>query len=117
MNAIVEKTNGINKTITIGGIDVPMKATASSPRLYRTVFGKDLFIEIKKVKEAEEKGEDYDIEFIENLAYLFAYQANNDIPAIDEWLDQFGMFDIFTASKEIFSIWSDNEETKSTEKK
>ena len=117
MNAKVSKGNGINKTIIIGGIEIPMRATASSPRLYRTVFGKDLIVEMKRAKEAVAKGNPYDLEFIENMAYLFAYQANKDVPDIDEWLDQFGMTDVFAAAEEVMSLWGENEETKSKAKK
>jgi len=108
---------GIERTVKIDGIDVPMRASASSPRTYRNVFGKDLFIELEKLRESYEKKEDIDLEILENMAYLFAYQANEDIPDIDTWLDQFGITAIFEALPQILELWGDNEKSNSKAKK
>ena len=108
---------GTTKTVMIDGIEVPMRASASSPRTYRNVFGKDLFFELDKLRKAYENGGEVDLEIIENMAYLFAYQANEDIPDIDTWLDQFGMTAIFEAMPQILELWGENAETKSEEKK
>ena len=108
---------GINKTIPIDGIDVPMRASAASPRIYRTVFGKDLFMELNKLQEAYNKGEDIDLEVIENMAYLFAYQANEEVDNIDEWLDQFGISAIYESMPQILALWNENEQSSSKAKK
>lgn len=108
---------GVNKIITIDGIDVPMRASAASPRIYRTVFGKDLFMELNKLQEAYNKGEEIDLEVIENMAYLFAYQADEDIANIDEWLDNFGISAIYEAMPQILALWNENEESSSKAKK
>ena len=116
MNAI--KNNGINKVINIGGIEVPMRASAATPRTYRQVFGKDLLVELQIIKNAYENGEPIDIEVIENMAYLFAYQADPEgVKNIDEWLDQFGMTDIYNAFEDIMTLWGGNAETTSEAKK
>ena len=108
---------GINKIITIDGIDVPMRASAASPRIYRTVFGKDLFLELTKLRDAYENNNEFDLEIVENMAYLFAYQANEDVPDIDEWLDQFGIAAVYDALPEIIALWNENEESSSKAKK
>lgn len=108
---------GVNKTVTIDGIEIPMRASASSPRTYRQVFGKDLFMELDKLKNEYANDDEVDLEVIENMAYLFAYQANEEIPDIDTWLDQFGMTAIYEALPQILELWGENEKTKSKEKK
>ena len=108
---------GINKIIKIDGIDIPMRASASSPRTYRQVFGKDLFMELDKLRNAYANEGEVDLEVIENMAYLFAYQANEEIPDIDTWLDQFGMTAIYEALPQILELWGENEKTNSKEKK
>lgn len=108
---------GIEKVITIDGIEIPMRASAASPRIYRTVFGKDLFVELDAVRTAYEENKEINLEVIENMAYLFAYQANEEIPNIDEWLDQFGMTAIYEAMPQIFELWGENEKTTSKAKK
>lgn len=108
---------GVNKTVTIDGIEIPMRASASSPRTYRQVFGKDLFMELDKLRNEYANDGEVDLEVIENMAYLFAYQANEEIPDIDTWLDQFGMTAIYEALPQILELWGENEKTKSKEKK
>lgn len=108
---------GVNKTVTIDGIEIPMRASASSPRTYRQVFGKDLFMELDKLRNEYANDGEVDLEVIENMAYLFAYQANEEIPDIDTWLDQFGMTAIYEAFPQILELWGENEKTKSKEKK
>jgi hypothetical protein len=108
---------GINKIIKIDGIEIPMRASASSPRTYRQVFGKDLFMELDKLRNAYANEGEVDLEVIENMAYLFAYQANEEIPDIDTWLDQFGMTAIYEALPQILELWGENEKTNSKEKK
>lgn len=108
---------GINKIVTIDGIEVPMRASASSPRTYRQVFGKDLFMELDKLREAYANGGEIDLEILENMAYLFAYQANEDVPNIDEWLDQFGITSVYEALPQILELWGENEKTTSKQKK
>ena len=108
---------GITKIVKIDDIDVPMRASGASPRLYRQVFGKDLFSELMKLKEAYSNEGDIDLEILENMAYLFAYQANEEIEDIDAWLDKFGMTSIFEALPEILGVWEENAESTSEAKK
>ena len=49
------------------------------------------------------------IEIFENVAYIMAYHADNNIPGnIDDWLDQFEMFSIYEVLPEILSLWGTN---------
>lgn len=109
---------GIEKIIKIGDKEVKMRASAASPRIYRNVFGgSDMFAEVEKFKIARETGGNYSFEVVENMAYLFAYQADENIPDIETWLDGFGITELYEAMPQILELWEQNTETKSKEKK
>ena len=88
----------IKKNITVDGIEVPFKASAAVPRLYRLKFGRDIYKDFaalqKSVSDGDEKNSELSIESLEvfeNIAYIMAKHADPDtIPASpDEWLEQF----------------------------
>ena len=67
----------IQKNITIDGIDVPFKASAAVPRLYRLKFRRDIYQDFaalqKSVGENTEESSALDIESLEvfeNIAYI-----------------------------------------------
>ncbi len=69
----------IQKNITIDGIDVPFKASAAVPRLYRLKFRRDIYQDFaalqKSVGENTEESSALDIESLEvfeNIAYIMA---------------------------------------------
>ena len=93
----------IQKNITIDGIDVPFKASAAVPRLYRLKFRRDIYQDFaalqKSVGENTEKSSALDIESLEvfeNIAYIMAKHADSSIPnSPEEWLDEFCTFSIY----------------------
>ena len=58
----------IKKNITIDGIEVPFKASAAVPRLYRLKFGRDIYKDFaalqKDVKEGDEENSTLDIDSV-----------------------------------------------------
>ena len=73
----------IQKNITIDGIDVPFKASAAVPRLYRLKFRRDIYQDFaalqKSVGENTEESSALDIESLEvfeNIAYIMAKHAD-----------------------------------------
>ena len=73
----------IQKNITIDGIDVPFKASAAVPRLYRLKFRRDIYQDFaalqKSVGENTEESSELDIESLEvfeNIAYIMAKHAD-----------------------------------------
>ena len=77
----------IQKNITIDGIDVPFKASAAVPRLYRLKFCRDIYQDFaalqKSVGENTEESSALDIESLEvfeNIAYIMAKHADPSIP-------------------------------------
>lgn len=113
----------MEKLIEIDGKQVPFKATARTPVLYRTLFGKDIFKDLSKLtdrmqeaqKKHDETGEDLSLldvgslEVFLNIAYVMAKQADRSIPSdMDEWLDSFSMFSIYQILPELLELWNLN---------
>ena len=115
----------IQKNITIDGIDVPFKASAAVPRLYRLKFRRDIYQDFaalqKSVGENTEKSSALDIESLEvfeNIAYIMAKHADAAIPASsDEWLEQFNTFSIYEILPQLINLWGLNVETQVQSKK
>ena len=115
----------IQKNITIDGIDVPFKASATVPRLYRLKFRRDIYQDFaalqKSVGENTEESSAPDIESLEvfeNIAYIMAKHADAAIPASpDEWLEQFNTFSIYEILPQLIDLWGLNVETQVTGKK
>ena len=115
----------IQKNITIDGIDVPFKASATVPRLYRLKFRRDIYQDFaalqKSVGENTEKSSALDIESLEvfeNIAYIMAKHADAAIPASpDEWLEQFNTFSIYEVLPQLIDLWGLNVETQVKSKK
>lgn len=115
----------IQKNITIDGIDVPFKASATVPRLYRLKFRRDIYQDFaalqKSVGENTEESSALDIESLEvfeNIAYIMAKHADPAIPASpDEWLEQFNTFSIYEILPQLIDLWGLNVETQVQSKK
>lgn len=135
----------MRRTITISGIQCEMKSSAAIPRMYRLKFGRDIFVDMQKIakqievqnklkeelrKQAEENGEEFDeskfesglpvesLEIFENIAFLMHKHGDPSQPKeIDEWLDQFDMFDIYKVFPEILKMWNIENKQMSTPKK
>lgn len=115
----------IQKNIIIDGIDVPFKASAAVPRLYRLKFRRDIYQDFaalqKSVGENTEESSALDIESLEvfeNIAYIMAKHADAAIPASpDEWLEQFNTFSIYEILPQLINLWGLNVETQVTGKK
>lgn len=115
----------IQKNIIIDGIDVPFKASAAVPRLYRLKFRRDIYQDFaalqKSVGENTEESSALDIESLEvfeNIAYIMAKHADAAIPASpDEWLEQFNTFSIYEILPQLIDLWGLNVETQVQSKK
>ena len=115
----------IQKNITIDGIDVPFKASATVPRLYRLKFRRDIYQDFaalqKSVGENTKESSALDIESLEvfeNIAYIMAKHADAAIPSSpDEWLEQFNTFSIYEILPQLIDLWGLNVETQVKSKK
>ena len=115
----------IQKNIVVDGIEVPFKASAAIPRLYRLKFRRDIYQDFaalqKSVGENTEKSSALDIESLEvfeNIAYIMAKHADPVVPASpDEWLEQFNTFSIYEILPQLIDLWGLNVETQVKSKK
>ena len=116
----------IKRTITIDGMEVPFKASASLPRLYRAKFRKDIFKDFSALKdsvdESDEKNSGLGIESLEvfeNIAWTMAKHADpeNVSDSPDDWLEQFNCFSIYEVLPQLFELWGMNLETQAESKK
>ena len=116
----------IKKTITVDGIEVPFKASAAVPRLYRLKFHRDIyrdFAELQSNVQAEyEESSALDIESLEvfeNIAYIMAKHADPDnVPDNpDDWLERFNTFSIYEVLPQLIELWGLNVETQAESKK
>ena len=116
----------IQKNITIDGIDVPFKASAAVPRLYRLKFRRDIYQDFaalqKSVGKNTEKSSVLDIESLEvfeNIAYIMAkHAAPENVPDNpDDFLEQFNTFSIYEILPQLIDLWGLNVETQVKSKK
>ena len=116
----------IQKNITIDGIDVPFKASAAVPRLYRLKFRRDIYQDFaalqKSVGENIEESSALDIESLEvfeNIAYIMAkHAAPENVPDNpDDFLEQFNAFSIYEILPQLIDLWGLNVETQVKSKK
>ena len=112
----------MEKNIEIDGRLIPFKATGLTPVLYRRMFKADIFQDMAKLTKniqtaqatKEETGEDISVldleslELFERIAYVMAKQADGAIPGMDEWLDGFNVFSVYTVLPEIIELWNLN---------
>lgn len=122
------------KLVTVGNVGVRMRATASTPRLYRIRFKRDIFKDMQALKRATDSSNPEssnlsveDLTVFENVAYIMALQGDwddngdriGDVPdSVEEWLDKFdGIFSIYEALPQIIELWGENLQTTSKSKK
>lgn len=117
---------GIRRNIIVDGIEVPFKASATVPRLYRMKFGRDIFRDFsslqKSVKSEDSENSGLDIESLEmfeNIAYIMARHADSEkVPdSPDDWLEQFNTFSIYEILPQLLELWGLNTETQVKSKK
>ena len=113
----------VKKMITVDGIEVPFKASATLPRLYRAKFRKDIFKDFAALKDSVDEKESglniESLEVFEDIAWCMAKHANpQGVPdSPDEWLEQFNCFSIYEILPQLFELWGLNLETQAESKK
>lgn len=115
----------VRKTIEIDGTPVAFQASAATPRLYRNLFGRDIFDDMDKLMSSvkdqnpeNSKLDVIDLELFENVAFTMARQADPSVPDdVMQWLDGFEMFSIYAILPHILELWGINMETMSDAKK
>jgi hypothetical protein len=107
------------KTVKVGNTDITLKASAATPRLYRSLFNKDIFVDYAKLINNDGNFGAEQLEIFERLAYTMAKQADDTIPNSDiEWLDSIdGVLSIYNVFPDLLALWNGNLESHSESKK
>lgn len=93
----------MEKIINISGKDVKFKSTAGTLYRYRMQFKSDMMQDILKLKKVLEKVQDnpeeqlsfVDLEMFEKVAWSMAKTADENVPPIENWLDDFEAFSFY----------------------
>lgn len=124
----------MERIIEIDGTPVKFKATAALPRLYRTLFGRDIFQDMEPIIEryqqiaaggitaAEilQKIHVSDMAVLEDLTFAMAKAGDPSLPYQDtgEWMDQYSFRGMSQAQQEAIPLWiMDNYTLETTKKK
>ena len=113
------------KKVEIDGKQVPFKASAAIPRIYRIKFGRDIYKDLSSLEKAVGDGDEassnldlFSLEMFENIAYVMAKHADPAIPdTAEEWLDEFNTFSIYQVLPSIIELWGLNTQTDIQSKK
>lgn len=106
----------MEKFITIDGKEVRLVANGGTPRLYRSMFKRDIFGDMGKAIGAD--GDVQSIECFENLAFIMAKQGGLEGYDIDGWLASMeSPTAILEAVPDILDLWTDTNETVANDKK
>lgn len=122
----------MKKEIEIGGNKYTFKSSAAIPKIYRMKFGKDVFVDLSRLKKQmdlqkklqEESGEEdssfpiESLEVFENIAYVMHKHGDPSQPNDElEWLDQFEILDIYEVLPQILGMWENENKQLAEQKK
>ncbi|WP_080926465.1 hypothetical protein [Ligilactobacillus ruminis] len=115
----------IVRNVEIDGKQVPFKASAAIPRIYRIKFNRDIYKDLRSLEKAVGGGDEnnsnldlFSLEMFENIAYVMAKHADPNIPDTpEEWLDEFNTFSIYQVLPSIIELWGLNVQTDVESKK
>ena len=115
----------IVKKMEIDGKQVPFKASAAIPRIYRLKFQRDIYKDLsaleKSINQANPDDSNLDLfslEMFENIAFVMAKHADPNIPDTPEaWLDEFNTFSIYQVLPQLIELWGLNVKTDVEAKK
>ena len=109
----------VTKTIEVSGIPCTFKSSAAIPRMYRLKFQRDIFLDLNRLNDGMKQKEKLDeegaesnfspelLELFENVAYIMHIHGDPSQPKdIDEWLEQFDVFDIYLVLPELLELWN-----------
>ena len=115
----------IVRKVEIDGKQVPFKASAAIPRIYRIKFNRDIYKDLRSLEKAVGEGDEensnldlFSLEMFENIAYVMAKHADPNIPDTpEECLDEFNTFSIYQVLPSIIELWGLNVQTEVESKK
>lgn len=107
----------MDKTITIDGQPVVFRKTAGTAHRYQTQFGRELNADLLKLYELQTrmkkcKSKDDQIraymgaetEWVYDVLFIMAQQADSTITDVDTWLDRFDSLDVWAVLNELYPM-------------
>ena len=115
----------MTQNIEIDGKEVPFRASAAIPRIYRMKFHRDIYKDLRELEKSIGDGNPessaldmFSLEMFENIAYIMAKHADPSIPDNPEdWLDEFNTFSIYQVLPQLIQLWGLNTQTDVESKK
>ena len=115
----------MTKKIEIDGKQVPFRASAAIPRIYRMKFHRDIYKDLSALEKSIGSGDEetsnldlFSLEMFENIAFIMAKHADPAIPDTpEEWLDEFNTFSIYQVLPKLIELWGLNVKTHVEAKK
>ena len=110
----------MKKTITIDGKEMQLDCNALLPRQYRKEFGRDLIVDMQRLKKDYDGSPDaVNTECFENLTWLMLRAAGEDVgESVDEWLATIeDSFAIYGVINDVVELWLSSQRTTSKPKK
>ena len=116
----------MKQNIEIDGKQVPFKASAAIPRIYRMKFHRDIYKDLRSLEKSVGDGSEensnldmFSLEMFENIAYIMAkHAAPENVPDNpDDFLEQFNTFSIYEILPQLIDLWGLNVETQVQSKK
>ena len=115
----------MTKKIEIDGKQVPFRASAAIPRIYRMKFHRDIYRDLSALEKSIGSGDEetsnldlFSLEMFENIAFIMAKHADPAIPDTpEEWLDEFNTFSIYQVLPKLSELWGLNVKTDVEAKK
>ena len=111
----------MEKIVSLGEKKVILRASAALPRVYRSIFGRDIFKDVAPMLERYQKIDpknasdlsvvnqigDNDMETLENITFAMAWMGMPDIRDMEQfgWLDRFSSSELSVLEKEAFTLW------------
>ena len=113
------------KKIEIDGKQVPFRASAAIPRIYRIKFQRDIYKDLRELEKSIGSSDPnassldmFSLEMFENIAFVMARHADANIPDTpEEWLDGFNTFSIYQVLPQIIELWGLNTQQEVESKK
>ena len=115
----------MTKKIEIDGKQVPFRASAAIPRIYRMKFHRDIYTDLSALEKSIGSGDEetsnldlFSLEMFENIAFIMAKHADPAIPDTpEEWLDEFNTISIYQVLPKLIELWGLNVKTDVEAKK
>lgn len=115
----------MKKKIIVNGKEMTMVSNALVPRLYRSIFGTDLMLDMQKLTTAYNNKANKNIDIppealtiFENVAWCFLKQGGEDVGSNpDEWLETIEIFSIYEVLPQIVELWNISNASTSKSKK